>query len=146
MFRYGVLFLFSLLWAQGSVTATEPSLQVCGPNGTVNVTVFNTGGSHLTGVQLAVQMPLGVEYVPGTVSPGTEVSTTPANQPVFGVPDVPPSSNMVITFQVRATCDVIPFLADENNQVKNTYTLTWSGGGSASYTSANEYSITQPSL
>jgi len=148
MFRYGVLFLFSLLWAQGSVMATEPSLQVCGPNGTVNVTVFNTGSSPLTGVQLAVQMPPGVQYVPGTVSPGTvtEISTTPANQPVFGVPDLPPSSNMVITFHVRATCDVIPFLSDENNEVKNTYTLTWSGGGSASYTSAAEYPITQPSL
>jgi len=147
MFRYGALFLFSLLWAQGSVTATEPSLQVCGPNGTVNVTVFNTGGSPLTGVQLAVQMPPGVEYVPGTVTPGTvtEISTTPANQPVFGVPDLPPGSDN-ITFQVRATCDVIPFLSDENNQVKNTYTLTWSGGGSASYTSAAEYTITQPSL
>ena len=146
MFRYGVLFLFSLLWAQGSVTATEPGLQVCGPNGTVNVTVFNTGGSPLTGVQLAVQMPPGVEYVLGTVSPGTEVSTTPPNQPVFDLPNLPPNSNMTITFQVRATCDVIPFLADENNEVKNTYTLTWNGGGSASYTSANEYSITQPSL
>jgi uncharacterized repeat protein (TIGR01451 family) len=148
MFRYGVLFLFSLLWAQGSVTATEPNLQVCGPNGTVNVTVFNTGSSPLTGVQLAVQMPPGVEYIPNTVSPGTvtEVSTTPANQPVFGVPDLPPNSNMNITFQVRATCGVIPFLSDENNEVKNTYTLTWSGGGSASYTSVAEYTITQPSL
>jgi len=137
MFRYGVLFLSSLLWAQGSVTATEPSLQVCGPNGTVSVTVFNTGSSPLTDVQLAVQMPPGVQYVPGTVSPGTvtEISTTPANQPVFGVPDLPSNSNMPITFQVRATCDVIPFLADETNEVKNTYTLTWSGGGSASYTS-----------
>ena len=148
MFRYGVLFLFSLLWAQGNVTATEPSLQVCGPNGIVNVTVFNTGSSPLTGVQLAVQMPPGVEYVPGTVTPATvtEVITTPANQPVFGVPNLDPNSNMVITFQVRATCDVIPFLSDETNEVRNTYTLTWSGGGSASYTSAAEYPITQPSL
>ncbi len=148
MSRYCLVFLSSLLWAQGSVTAIEPSLQVCGPNAPVTVTVFNTGSSPLTGVQLAVQMPPGVEYVPGTVSPGTvtEVSTTPANQPVFGVPDLSPGSNMVITFQVRATCDVLPFLADNNNEVKNTYTLTWSGGGSATYTSATEYAITQPAL
>ncbi len=148
MSRYWVVFLLSLLWAQGSVTATESSLQVCGPNAPVTVTVFNTGSSPLTGVQLAVQMPPGVEYVLGTVSPATvtEVSTTPANQPVFGVPDLSPGSNMVITFQVRATCDVLPFLADNNNEVKNTYTLTWSGGGSATYTSATEYVITQPAL
>jgi len=148
MTRYAVLTIFSLLWAQGSVTATEPALQVCGSNGTVTVTVFNTGGTPLTGVQLSIQMPPGVEYVAGTVSPNTvtEVSITPANQPTFGVPDLPPNSNLIITLQVRATCDVIAFLADENNEVKNTYTLTWSGGGSASYTSATEYSITQPAL
>ncbi len=148
MIRYAALSIFSLLWAQGSVTASEPSLQVCGPNGTVTVTVFNSGSSSLTGVQLSVQMPPGVEYVSGTVLPNTvtEVSTSPANQPVLGVPDLPPNSNMTITFEVRATCAVIPFLADQNNEVKNTYTLTWSGGGSASYTSATEYSITQPSL
>ncbi len=148
MFRYAALLLFSLLWSQGSVTATEPDLQVCGPNGTVTVTVFNTGSNSLTGVQLSVQMPPGVEYVVGTVNPATvtEITTTPANQPVFGVPDLPPNSNLTITFQVRATCAVINFLADESNEVRNTYTITWSGGGSASYTSATEYNITQPSL
>ncbi len=143
------LLLFSLLGAQGSVTATEPTLTVCGPSGTVTVTVYNTSGtSTLTGVELQVQMPPGVVYIPGTVSPPgiIELSTVPANQPRFGLPDRPPSSTLTLTFQVQATCDVLPFLADENNEVKNTYTLTWSGGGSASYTSTNEYAVKQPAL
>jgi len=143
------LLFFSLLGAQGSVMAIEPTLQVCGPSGTVTVTVYNTSStSTLTGVELQVQMPPGVVYIPGTVSPPgiTELSTVPANQPRFGLPDRPPGSTLTITFQVQATCDVLPFLADQNNEVKNTYTLSWSGGGSASYTSINEYAIEQPAL
>ena len=149
MHKVAWLAVLSLLWAQGSITATEPNLQVCGPGGTVTVNVYNTSPtSTLTGVELQVQMPPGVEYISGTVSPPgiTELSTSPANQPRFGLPDLSPNSTLTITFQVQATCDILPFLGDPDNEVKNTYLLTWGGGGSASYTSPNEYAIDQPAL
>lgn len=139
------LFL-SLLWAQ-VITTQEPTLVVCGSPSTLQVTVSNTTANALAGVQLSVSMPPGVLYQAGTVSsPATEVSATPPNQPVFALPDLPPAASVTFTFQVQAGCDVIPFLADQNNEVKNTYTLTWNGGGSYTYTPAYEYAIQQPFL
>jgi len=101
----------------------------------------------MTGVQLAVAMPPGVLYQVGTVSaPATEVSVSPPNQPVFGLPDLAPTQSVTFTFAVQAGCDVLAFLADPDNEVKNTYTLTWSGGGSYTYTPGYEYTIQQPLL
>lgn len=141
-----VLLGLSLLWAQTIVTS-EPSLQVCGSAGTFQITVSNTTPNPLTGVQLAVQMPPGVLYLPGSVTaPANLVSATPPNQPVFALPDIPPAQSITFTYQGYAGCDVLPFLADQNNQIKNTYTLTWNGGGSYIYTPSYQYSITSGSL
>ncbi len=136
----------SLLSAQ-TITTNEPTLVVCGSPGLLSVTVSNTTPNPMTGVQLAVAMPPGVLYQVGTVSaPATEVSVSPLNQPVFGLPNLNPAQSVTFTFAVQAGCGVIPFLADPNNEVKNTYTLTWSGGGSYTYTPAYEYTIQQPLL
>lgn len=138
--------LLSLLWAQTIVTS-EPTLVVCGSAGTFQVTVSNTTPNPLTGVQLQVVMPPGVAYQAGTVSaPATEVSATPPTSPTFGLPNLHPGQSITFTYQAQAGCDVIPFLADQNNEVKNTYQLTWSGGGSYTYTPSYEYTIQQPLL
>ncbi|MCS6894557.1 MAG: hypothetical protein NZZ60_00190 [Bacteroidia bacterium] len=141
-----VLLGLSLLWAQ-TIATSEPSLQVCGSPGVFQITVSNTTPNTLTGVQLGVQMPPGVLYQPGSVSlPATLVSASPQNQPVFALPDILPAQSITFTYQAYAGCDVLPFLADQNNQIKNTYTLTWSGGGSYTYTPSYQYSITSGSL
>ncbi|MCS6790848.1 MAG: hypothetical protein NZ580_07705, partial [Bacteroidia bacterium] len=133
--------LFSLLGAQ-TITTTEPTLTVCGSAGTFSVTVQNTTGSPLTGVQLAVSMPPGILYEVGSVTaPATEVSTTPLNQPVFGLPNLAPGASVTFTFRAQARCAILDYLRDPNNEVKNTYQLTWNGGGSYTYTPSAEYNI-----
>ncbi|MCS7153623.1 MAG: DUF11 domain-containing protein, partial [Bacteroidia bacterium] len=113
---------FSLLWAQ-TITTSEPTLQVCGSAQTFQVTVANTTPNPLSGVQLAVQMPPGVLYQSGSVTPpATLVSASPQNQPVFALPNLSPGQSVTFTYQAYAGCDVLPFLADQNNEVKNTYT------------------------
>ncbi|MCX8111702.1 MAG: T9SS type A sorting domain-containing protein [Bacteroidia bacterium] len=141
-----VLCGLSLLWAQ-TILTSEPTLEVCGSPQTFQVSVSNNTSATLSGVQLAVQMPPGVLYQAGSVTaPANFVSALPPNQPVFALPDLAPGQSVSFTYQAYAACDVIPFLADQNNEIKNTYTLTWSGGGSYTYTPSYQYNILYGSL
>lgn len=144
MHTYLLPLFLSLVWAQVGISAVESSLNVCDQPGTVSVTVTNSGSSPLTNVQLQVQSPPGILYVAGSVSPAT-VTVISTNPLLFGLPDIPAGTNFILTFQVTAGCDILPFLADQDNEVRNTYDLTYFGG-SASYTSANEYQIVNPAL
>lgn len=141
-----VLLGLSLLRAQ-NISTNEPTLQVCGLPQPFQITITNTTSSSLTGVQLSVQMLPGVLYQSGSVTPPASlVSASPQNQPVFALPSLSPGQSITFTYQAYASCDVLPFLADQNNEVKNTYTLTWNGGGSYTYTPNYEYIINHGSL
>ncbi|MCX7607482.1 MAG: DUF11 domain-containing protein, partial [Bacteroidia bacterium] len=130
--------------AQPQLSSVEPTLTVCGPAGTVQVSLSHPGPGVLTGLTLQVTLPTGIQYVSGSVSsvPGgaTEIG---AGQ--FSLPNVPAGQTLVVTFHIRAGCGVLPLLADPNARIRNTYLVSWAGGGSLSVTSP-DYAVLEPSL
>ncbi|GIV22860.1 MAG: hypothetical protein KatS3mg025_0519 [Bacteroidia bacterium] len=143
--------IYSLgLWIGGGVfgqvqmTSTEPTLTVCGAAGTVQVVIQNTGGATLTGVSLQAVFPTGISYVGGSVS-SVPAGATEIGPGQFALPDILAGQTLQVTFSIQAGCDILPLLGDPNAHIRNTYTLSWAGGGSFTLTSA-DYTILEPAL
>lgn len=126
------------------ITSSESIPTICGEAASFSITVVNNSTQSLSSPQLAVSLPEGIAYVPGSVSPGTvqEISTSP---PIFGLPTLNPQSSLTLTFSVTVGCDIIPLLDNQNSQVSNIYALTWDGGGPVTYTTPN-YTVLRPAL
>lgn len=132
-----------LCFAQVQITSVEPTLTVCGPSGTVQISLQNTGGAALTGVGLQVGFPAGIVYQNGSASslPAGLVEVGPGQ---FSLPDLPPGQTLQVSFQIQAGCGVLPLLQDPNASLALGYTITWNGGSHS--TASNTLSILQPAL
>lgn len=126
-----------------ALSSTEPTLTVCGPPGTVRLTIAHPGGTPLVSPQLQISLPTGVQYGSGSFvsNPAGALQAGPLT---FDLPSIPAGQTVVCTFSIEATCQVLPLLSDPNAQIVNNYQLTWQGG-TATYTSA-PYAILEPAL
>lgn len=126
-----------------TLSSTEPTLTVCGPSGTVQLTIANPGGAPLGSPQLQISLPTGIQYVSGSFvsNPAGAIQVGPLT---FDLPSIPAGQTLVCTFSIEATCQVLPLLSDPTAQIVNSYQLTWQGG-TTTYTSA-PYAILEPAL
>ncbi|MCX7651749.1 MAG: hypothetical protein N2200_02630 [Bacteroidia bacterium] len=136
-----------LLFSQ-TISSVQPTLTVCGEAGSFSVTITNNTALALSSPELHIQLPPGISYQPGSVSPATvsELTISPANAPKFGLPTIPAQSSFTITFSASASCALLSILDNQNGQLNNTYTLTWGGGTQTiNYTTPN-YTALRPAL
>ena len=78
----------AVLWAQPGilVSSSEPQyITPCGPSATFSYTLTNQTISVVSNAQFELQLPGGVEYVPGSLSVTSVVETdiSDLNSPVF---------------------------------------------------------------
>jgi gliding motility-associated-like protein len=126
------------LFSQNTLVTIVPPdfLYVCGIDETT-VFVKNTSTSTLSGVSATVTLPPGIRYVPNTVNGASEQSTSNLSVPVFDLPDLAPDAEQTFTFQIRASCALIPAINTGqlfSNKVKITSNLGAEEVSSASYT------------
>ncbi len=126
-----------------TMSSIEPTLTVCGPSRTVQLTIINPGGSPLISPQLQISLPLGVQYVNGSFV-SNPPGATQAGPLIFNLPTIPAGQILICTFSIQATCEALQLLSDPNAQIVNSYQLTWQGGAT-SYTST-PYTLLEPAL
>ena len=103
MTRVRILNLFTILLLSQIVFSQDliinftdpPSLTVCTEH-TFEFTLTNTSANTLTGISATVNTPTGLEYIPGTITTGTEQNISDPSAPVFSFQPIPP--NQTITF------------------------------------------------
>lgn len=139
-----LLFLFGICvladaYGQGNklnIQATAPKkLTVCGTSDTARVTVFNISSSVVTGISITLNLPAGVEYVPGSLSATgvSESNITNLNRPVFSGPNLLIARNFTFRYAVTVNCDIIPLLSGTSTPevaVRADYTGNYDVGNS----------------
>ncbi|HNW77209.1 MAG TPA: hypothetical protein PKJ28_10030, partial [Bacteroidales bacterium] len=103
-----------------SPTGKPSSLVVCGDDGTFSLLIANTTGVTMTGATLAIDLPPGVRYTPGSVTGATESDITNLNHPIFNLPDILNSTAHTVTYDAGLVCGY-------NNTQNFLYTVTYNG-------------------
>ena len=86
------------------ITFQKPTeLFVCGTD-TLFVEVLNTGTGSLQDAALTTALPLGLSYVPGSVSGAVEQNTANLAKPVFALPPTLPGKSSKVALLVTADC------------------------------------------
>ncbi|MFT3679692.1 MAG: SdrD B-like domain-containing protein [Ferruginibacter sp.] len=122
-----ILLLPAVAFCQVTFNSTVPSsttpLEVCNIPRLFSVTVTNNGGTAITGNQLTITLPHGINYVAGSVTGAADANIINLEAPVFNVADIAAGASAVITYQARAYCERI------NEPVNtNSFSLTGSAG------------------
>ncbi len=146
-----VFIFFSLITkAQllNTTTSTTPAdITVCGATKTFSVTINNPSPFTLSNVKVGVTMPTGVVYMPTSVINATDTHTIATSTPNFIIANLPTLTAVTVTFTVKVTCAVLPFLAS-GATIENKYKITYTGNGTNytdNHTTVN-YSVKQPNL
>ena len=148
MLAFSILFP-EMLSANGnklSISGSVPSqVTVCGAQVTFTVTVSNISASSVTNDTLFVNMPAGMNYVPGSVSGTgvTEQNISVPRSPVFLFPNLAPGAIVNIVFSAYADCDIIAYQA-AGSPIVNDYSAHYSGNFDQGTT--NPYNILIPAL
>ncbi len=143
-----LLTLSQALYSQSklNITATLPSsFDVCGDGVSLSIDARNITTSTVSGNYLNLELPPGVLYVKSSVSGSgiSERNVSDLNKPSFNLPDLGLAQSSTLKIDIRANCDVIPFLnAGKLAVVKVNANYS---GGSVDFTST-PMSIYQPSL
>ena len=119
-----------------------PSLTVCTEH-TFEFTLTNVSTNTLNGVTTTVSTPTGLEYIPGTVTTGTEQNISNPTAPIFSFPSIGPSETVTFTIGTELKC---PLVTSINSGVlfTNIITANWNGGTNSITT--NPYLIETPLL
>ena len=125
----------------------QPSvITVCGPAMSLRDSIINPiGNANLTGCQITIDLPTGIEYVPNSFQARVGTTSVSAlstsNIPVFTINGTFISGSSVsYTYQVKATC------ATTNTGVQRNNTLFQSNTQANIIDNSNTYTIRRPEL
>ena len=113
-----------------SLTATSENMVVCGPSVKFTVVVRNNTEQSLKDIVLYPGLPTGVEYVPGSATNMTELSSETENAS-FQIGNIASLDSVKVTFETKADCRLIEYIqsgsattsALANNNTRFEYTL-----------------------
>lgn len=116
------------LFAQNAVISWQnpANLFVCGAD-TLEVTVQNTTTVPLNAPVLRIELPAGVEYLPGTASGASETNIADPESPEFTFPQIAGGASATLTLVLKAGCELLDAI-NAGNQFANTFTLSYTGG------------------
>ena len=125
---FAFLLLSQIAFSQDLIiNFTEPaSLTVCTEH-TFEFTLTNVSTNTLTGIAVTVNTPTGLEYIPGTVTTGTEQNITNPSAPVFSFLPIAAGEAVTFTMETELKC---PLVTSINSGVlfTNIITANWDGG------------------
>ena len=107
-----------------SATGKPASLVICQEDGTFTLLIANTTGSTMSGATLAVDLPSGCVYSPGSATGATDLDISNLNQPTFSLPDILNNTAHEVTYDASLICGY-------NNSDNFNYTVTYN---SSTYT------------
>ena len=149
VYLLAVVFLAQLtLWGQSkvSVTITKPSeFHVCLVSDLVQLEVRNITTSNVTGLEVELDLPTGVQYDSNSIS-GTGISekdVSNLSKPVFAVDDLAFATSRTLVFRLKIDCSVAAFLNSGGIALIKSTTRYTGGSVSENSTALN---IKQPSL
>lgn len=94
-----------------TLTAAPLTMDVCGGSASFTYRIDNVSSFALLNNEVLFNLPIGMNYVPGSVVGCNEVDISNLNQPEFSFPDFPSMSPGVeIVFSATVGCDAIVFL------------------------------------
>ena len=109
------------------ITTQDPTLlYVCGQDG-FQITVKNNTAAPLSGLQVTLILPAGIEYVSGSINGATQFNLANPSAPIFALADLPAGATAVLTGQEKATCSVIAAI-NTGQLFTNTVQVTYTGG------------------
>ncbi|MCC6462969.1 MAG: DUF11 domain-containing protein, partial [Saprospiraceae bacterium] len=85
---------------------TPDQLAVCA-NDTLFVTIQNNTASTVSGALLDLELPSGLDYLPGSLSGATESDISKLQKPVLAVPALPPGQALSLRLQLSAGCGLV---------------------------------------
>lgn len=105
---FALLADFTPICAQDiSISYKNPDeLVVCSAD-TLSITVQNNTAAPISGGLLDLELPPGLEYLPGALSGATESDISNLEKPVFALPELLPGQPITVRVQLSATCDLV---------------------------------------
>lgn len=127
---------FSPLSAQNfSIFYQNPDALVVCENDTLTVTVQNNTVVPIAGALLDLELPSGLEYLPGSVAGATESSIVNLQKPVFALPELASGAPVAVQVQIAAACGLVE--AINNNQLFSALLRVRQGALAEQVTTAN---------
>jgi hypothetical protein len=121
------------------ISSQSTDLTACGAASTFRVILHNTGLDTLAGVQVVVELPIGVRYLPGSVSGGfSQVSIVQLDSVTFGGPNLLPGQRDTLYYQASAGCGAVAGAVLDGIRVLHS--------AGTSQTPGQPYSILRPAL
>ena len=71
-----------------------------------SITIFNNEATQFTSVNLSIDLPAGVEYLPESIFDASENDLSDLSAPVFLIPILAPMSIHTVSFRARAICEI----------------------------------------
>lgn len=96
------------LFAQNfSIFYQTPDQSVVCAADTLTLTIQNNTAVPVSGALLDIELPPGLEYLPGTAVGATESDISNLEKSVFALPDMGPGSSVSVQVQLYATCGLV---------------------------------------
>ncbi|UII80114.1 RHS repeat-associated core domain-containing protein [Flagellimonas sp. CMM7] len=125
-------------------TNASASLNLCGENVTISITISNSSSEIATGVTFSTSLPIGVSHIPMASDYPLDSGSTIGN-PIFMLPDVAGNSTLNFTYTIAGSCELLDefdsTFGDETEfEVSNENTITYSlnNGSPNSFTGNSE--------
>ncbi|MBK8924229.1 MAG: gliding motility-associated C-terminal domain-containing protein [Saprospirales bacterium] len=98
----------SLLSAQTfNISYKNPDqLVVCAAD-TLSVTILNNTAAPVNDAFLDLELPPGLEYLPGSVAGASEFDIANLEKPVLALPALPPNTPLTVQLRLAATCGLV---------------------------------------
>ena len=128
-------------------SAVPQALNVCGSAQSFTINIYNPTPFTLKNLLVTLNMPLGMNYVAGSVSGGTESNIISANAPVFSITNIDTLTHLQLTFMAYADCGILPFIA-AGKAATNYVRVDYTKNGTSFYDDNTSvgYTIKQPDL
>jgi gliding motility-associated-like protein len=85
---------------------TPDQLVVCSAD-TLGITIQNNTATSIAGALLELELPAGLEYLPGSTSGASESNISNLEKPVLALPNLAPGVPLTVRVQLSATCGLV---------------------------------------
>lgn len=96
--------LFGQVQINAPLSYQPVSLEQGGAPGIFKVDIVNNNTSVLSGSTLSLVLPVGVEYVTGSVTAATQLNISNLQSPTFTLNNIPVGNTLTVTFNARINC------------------------------------------
>ncbi|MBL4709301.1 MAG: hypothetical protein JKY48_12770, partial [Flavobacteriales bacterium] len=143
-------FLGEKIYSQNvTISSTVPSsLTVCHTSDTFYISILNETTNELNTPNITINLPEGIEYIPGTMNESTSKSLQEFNisnleQVIFSSSNIPAGDSLKYSIEIRASVAAVDYLL-LGNVIRNQITIAYSSGSTSAQ--SNSYNLLYAAL